>query len=73
MSMGYLKKSVNLSVDATLVADAKSCGVNLSALLEKALRDEVRRRWQVDNADAIAAFNSSVEKDGMWSDGWREW
>jgi antitoxin CcdA len=73
MRMGYLKKPVNLSIDAALVSDAKSSGVNLSALLEKALRDEVRQRWQRDNAKAIAAFNSDVDKDGVWSDGWREW
>ncbi len=73
MRMGYLKRPVNLSIDAALIADAKSSGVNLSAMLEKALRVEVRERWQRDNAKAIAAFNEHVEKDGMWSDGWREW
>lgn len=73
MRMGYLKRPVNLSIDAALVADAKASGVNLSAVLENALRLEVKKRWQRTNAEAIAAFNREVEKDGMWSDGWREW
>jgi antitoxin CcdA len=73
MRMGHVKKPVNLTIDAALVEDAKSCGVNLSAVLEKALRAEARQRWQRDNAEAMAAYNADVEKDGVWSDGWREW
>ena len=33
------KKAVNLSIDAALAAEAKEFGANMSAVLEKALRE----------------------------------
>ena len=44
------KKAVNLSIDAELLARAKAARLNLSALLEQALSEQVRaeqeRRWR---------------------------
>lgn len=64
------KKSVNLSIDADLAADAKHFGTNMSAVLETALRAELRekrlQKWREENREAIAANNAQLERDGMW-------
>lgn len=64
------KKSVNLSIDAELLADAKHFGTNMSAVLEAALRAELRdkrvQKWREENREAIEAGNAQLERDGMW-------
>ena len=68
-----LKKPVNLSVDAGLLAEAKAQGVNLSALFERALMDDQAKRWLTENRNAIDAYNEEVRQQGIWSDGFRRW
>ena len=64
------KRAVNLSVDAELLDEAKAAGTNLSALLEKALSDELRAhrraRWLDDNRAAIEADKAELERNGPW-------
>ncbi len=67
------KKAVNLSVDAELLSAAKQQGLNLSSLLENALKQEQARRWLEENREAIEASNEDVRQNGMWSDGLRPW
>ena len=67
------KKAVNLYVDAQLLDAAKEQGLNLSALLERALKQEQAHRWLEENRQAIEATNEDVRKNGMWSDGLRPW
>lgn len=67
------KKAVNLSVDAELLAAAREQGINLSAVLERALAEERARRWLEENREAIEAYNEDVRANGVWSDGWRRW
>jgi len=71
------KKPVNLSIDAELLAEARAAGTNLSAALEKALRDELRERrwqkWQEENRESIESMNRYVEKHGLLSDKYRTW
>ena len=64
---------MNLSVDAQLLDAAKEQGLNLSALLERALKQEQAHRWLEENRQAIEATNEDVRKNGMWSDGLRPW
>lgn len=63
------RKPVNLSIDAELVADAKSIGINLSqiceAALSAALKKEREDQWVKANWDAIQATNAWVEKNGL--------
>ena len=70
------KTRTNVSVDADLVQQARGLGLNLSALLEERLREEVasRRRaaWREENRGAIADANAYLEKHGLWSDGLRQ-
>ena len=67
------KTRTNVSVDACLMQEARSLGLNLSSLLEERLRDEVaaRRRavWRAENRGAIEDANEFVKKHGLWSDG----
>lgn len=69
------KRPTNVSINASLLREAKDLGINLSATLENALDEEVRKRrraqWLEDNADAIDAYNEHVEKHGVFSDGRR--
>ena len=67
------KKPVNLSIDTELLAAARSQGINLSALLERALAQEQARKWLAENIDAIQSYNEEVRQHGVWSDGLRRW
>ena len=70
---GATKKAVNLSVDARLLQEARDNNVNLSAVLERDLAEERARRWLAANRLAIEFYNRGVEKNGVWSDGLRNW
>ncbi|HEU4779560.1 MAG TPA: type II toxin-antitoxin system CcdA family antitoxin [Steroidobacteraceae bacterium] len=66
------KRATNVTVRGDLLAAAREAGVNLSATLERALTEELaearRKKWRVDNREAIAAYNDHVEKHGTFSD-----
>jgi antitoxin CcdA len=69
------KKAANLSINADLLSQAKKMSINLSATLEQALVDALRKKqreqWLTENKDAIEAYNEHVEKHGIFSDGLR--
>jgi antitoxin CcdA len=71
------KKAVNLTVDAELLAEAKAAGINLSGVLETALKEQLKQqrwqKWREDNRAAIEASNAQLERDGLWSDKYRDW
>ena len=71
------KKSLNLSIDAELAAEAKAAGTNISAVLEKALRAELKAgreaKWREENRAAIEASNAELERNGLWCDKYRVW
>jgi antitoxin CcdA len=73
--MDATRKAANLSVDAALLQDAKRLELNLSRVFEGALRDAVARarseRWLAENREALDAYNRHVERDGVFSDGLR--
>lgn len=70
------KKAANVSVNAELLAKAKSLNINLSATLEAALKEQVRLKeqaqWLKENDEAIQAYNAFVEKNGSFSDSVRK-
>jgi antitoxin CcdA len=70
------RKPTNISLDTDLVRDARSLGVNLSRACEEGLvariAQERARRWQVDNAEAIASSNAYVEREGLPLDQYRQ-
>jgi antitoxin CcdA len=63
------RKPTNLSLDSTLVEDAKALGINLSRACEAGLKREISeersKRWLEENAEGIAAANAYVEKYGL--------
>jgi antitoxin CcdA len=69
------KKAANLSINADLLNKAKEMNINLSATLEQALVEAIKKRfrdqWVAENRVAIKAYNEHVEKHGVFSDGLR--
>ena len=63
------RKPTNVSLEATLVEEAKALGVNLSQSAEAGVREAVRaakaEEWKRENAEAIKASNEWVEKNGL--------
>lgn len=70
-----VKKATNLTLSADVLAEAKSLGINISQACDQFLRDLVRkeheRRWQRDHADFIAAYNQTVDAEGLPLEQWR--
>ncbi len=71
------KKAINVTVDPELAAQAKAAGVNLSGVLERALRAELKAhreaQWKAENREAIAESNAELERNGLWCDAYRVW
>lgn len=69
---GAPKKPTNLSVNSDLLRKAREYGLNLSAVMEAALVEQVRKsereRWLQENREAIDAYNEDVERNGVFSD-----
>ncbi|HEX8781946.1 MAG TPA: type II toxin-antitoxin system CcdA family antitoxin [Steroidobacteraceae bacterium] len=64
------KRPTNLSVRGDLIAAARAARVNLSALLERALTEELVRlkwrQWREENSPAVAAYNRYVRENGAF-------
>ncbi len=70
-----LKKATNITLSVEVYNEAKALGINLSQTCEQMLREAIRieksRRWSLEHADFIQAYNSAVESDGLPLDQWR--
>ncbi len=66
------KKPTNLTLNSDLLHKARELDINLSAELEGALEEIVRRRlseqWLAENREAIARYNEHVGAQGVFSD-----
>ncbi len=66
------KKATNLSINSDLLAKSRDMQINLSALLESALKEKVaaaeNENWKKNNKLAIKAYNSLVEDQGCFGD-----
>jgi post-segregation antitoxin (ccd killing protein) len=75
------KRKVSLSIDHDLLERAREKGIDLNDALENALRrygcenpvaQEARwAAWREENCEAIDAWNSYVDSDGLWIDKYR--
>ncbi|MDO9101128.1 MAG: type II toxin-antitoxin system CcdA family antitoxin [Candidatus Nitrotoga sp.] len=69
------KKATNLSINSDLLSKARELKINLSATLERALADElrttVRDKWLKSNKKAIDSLNELAERNGLFSDSYR--
>ena len=63
------RKQTNLSLDRTLIWEAKSLGINVSRSAEAGIAEAVKRhkqeKWLKENASALASSNSYVEANGL--------
>lgn len=63
------RRSTSLTLDRDLLDEAKALGVNISRAAEAgvlaAVKAERARRWKVDNAEAVAAYNKWIEENGI--------
>jgi len=70
------KKATNLSVNSDLLNKARGLKINLSATLEQALAIQVKRTareaWLSENREAIEELNELTNKNGLFSDSFRE-
>ena len=71
------KRAANVSIDAEVLAEAKTMGINLSQTLEDELRKQVRQakidRWSEENKEAIDSYNRFIEEHGIWSEEYHSW
>lgn len=69
------KRAANLSLSADVLEAAKKLRINVSQVCDQHLREVVRqelqRRWREENAEFIAAYNATVEAEGLPLDAWR--
>lgn len=77
MSTGQaLKKPTNLSLDRSLLVEAKNLNVNLSQAAEAGLRQEIAKTksklWKEKNAPALKSSNQWVEAHGLPLDRYRQ-
>ncbi len=63
------RRSTSLTLDRGLLDEAKELGVNISRAAEAgvlaAVKAERARRWKIDNAEAVAAYNKWIEENGI--------
>lgn len=69
------KRAVNLSLSSDVLDGAKQLDINISqvcdAYLREVVRRELERKWREDHADFIAAYNSTIEAEGLPLDEWK--
>jgi len=69
------KRAANLSIRADLLEKARRHEINLSRALEERLEELIRQKeraaWLDRNKAAIEAYNRTIERDGLFSDGLR--
>ena len=66
------KRAINLSLNSKVLDMARDMGMNISqtvdTLLTEAVLKQYWERWNEDNAEAIAAYNERIEREGLFSD-----
>jgi len=71
------KRSVNLAVDAEILAAAKAQGINLSHTLEDKLRELTRAareaKWRQQNRKSIESYNQLIERAGVFGEEFQDW
>ncbi len=70
------KKPTNLTLDPSLLNEARALGVNLSQAAEAGLRravaDAKAEAWKRENAEALASSNAWTDAHGLPLDQYRQ-
>jgi antitoxin CcdA len=63
------KRAANLSIDASLLREARTLDINISRAAEegiaKAVADAKSERWRAENRQALQSSNAFVEANGL--------
>ena len=63
------RRATSMTLDAALLDEARTLGINLSRAAEEGILAQVRaeraRRWKEENATDIAAYNRWIEENGI--------
>ncbi len=69
------KRPINLTLSTGTLDAAKRLGINISQVCDEHLRAVVRqeqeRRWRQERAAFVAAYNASLEAEGLPLKEWR--
>ena len=69
------KRAINLSISSDVVDAARQLDINISQVCDSHLREVVRReqerKWSEDHADFVAAYNATIESEGLPLDEWK--
>jgi len=69
------KRAVNLSLSLDVLEAAKQLDINISQVCDNHLREVIRRdqarKWRDEHADFIAAYNATIEAEGLPMDEWK--
>lgn len=69
MNIAHQKKRTNVSLSGPLLDEARELGLSISKIaegaLEQAVRRERARRWQEENAAAIAERQDWIDRNGL--------
>ena len=69
------KRATNLSLSSDVLEAARQLDINISQVCDSYLRELVRReqerKWREDHADFIAAYNATVEAEGLPLEAWK--
>lgn len=64
-----VRKATNVSLDAALIEQARDLDINISRACERGLAEQIAEardeRWRRENAEAVASFNTYVERNGL--------
>jgi antitoxin CcdA len=67
--MPVTRRPTSMTLDAALLDEARSLGINLSRAAEEGITAQVRaeraRRWKEENAEAIAQYNRWIAENGV--------
>lgn len=70
------RQPTNLTIDSSVLADAKAMGINISRACEAHLielvRQEKARLWKARHADFVEHYNATVDREGLPLDEWRQ-
>ncbi len=69
------KRAINLSLSLDVLDAAKQLDINISQVCDNHLREVIRhhqaRKWRHEHADFIAAYNATIEAEGLPLDEWK--
>ena len=69
------KRATNLTLSSDVLDAAKRLAINISQVCDNHLREVVRReqerQWRAEHAGFVAAYNATIESEGLPLDEWK--